>query len=692
MAGHRAPRVNPGHRRLARLDAFCARHATTLLTAMIVLWSAVFSYHVFLKYRFYLYSDIDCPMFVQAVDGLLRGSLFSSIRGMNWLGDHSSLILFLIAPLYAVFRHPVTLPVLQCVALALGALPVAALARRELGGGFVTLGFAALYLLFPALGYTALYEFHPEVLCTATLLAAFACYRADRFAPTLLFATLSLLGKEDVALPVAAFAIVALVERRPHGARYAAALGGLAVASLILSFAVLKPTFSHGEVDYGRIYSTWGGTPGEVALNIARHPFKALSALFVSPPYDFDTTLKLQYYAHMLLPLLFLPLASPLTLAIVLPTLGTHFLSWRAPQHTIYYQYTAGVTPFIVAAAVIGLRNVLRRRTGATVRPAERAAADPPGARPAAHVLMFAMLAASLVANWMFGPLTGHGRLQYVGAEEAIAPTGKDRALTRLRDRMMGELGGRDSVVAGFEFLTRLAARRNVRSFHNTVDGFNTFSTRPYPMLEDVTGLIADASHSRLRPYAGAGTAGRYRQLLRRNRLGLVDAAGDMLLFLRDAPDSVELWREGERPVADPQRVVFDRQLAFLGSEFLSRTVAPGGQLPVRTFWRKVAPTDSLYVLQFTAFDDAQRPAFAIMRHLGYMLHPAGTWPDTMMVRESYRMIVPDDATPGRYMLGMRVGRRDGLDQVYCEPDDPRVRAQNMVVELGYFTVEPALR
>jgi uncharacterized membrane protein len=654
---------------------------------MVVLWATVFSYHVFLKYRFYLYSDIDCAMFVQAVDGILHGSLFSSIRGMNWLGDHSSLILFLVAPVYAAFRHPATLPVIQCVVLALGALPVHALARRELGGGFVPLGFAVLYLLLPALGYTALYEFHPEVLCTTTLLAAFACYRADRFAPTLLFVALSLMGKEDVALPVAALALVALLDRRPRRGAYAAALGGLALASLLLSFAVLKPAFSSGEVDYGRMYLQWGKNPGAVALSIARHPFKAVGALFASPPYDFDTVLKLQYYVHMLLPLLFLPLASPLTLAIALPTLGTHFLSWRAAQHTIYYQYTAVVTPFVVAAAVIGLGNLLRRRPRGAIRPGERALTEPPGARRAAHLIMFAMLAASLIANWMFGPLSGHGRLQSVGAEEAIAPTGRDRALTRLRDRMMGELGTRDSVVCGFEFLTRLAARRNVRSFHNTVGGFHTFSTKPYPMLEDVTGLIVDVSHSRLRPYADLRTSGRCRELLKRNRLGLVDAAGDLLLYLRDVPDSVDLWHQGETTVTHPQRVVFDRQLAYLGDEYLSATVAPGGLLPLRTFWRKVAPTDSLYVLQLTAFDAFGKSAFATMRYLGYMLHPAGDWPDTTMVRETYRLVVPDDAKPGTYMLGMRVGRRSELDQVLCEADDPQVRAQSMVVELGRFTV-----
>lgn len=75
---------------------------------------------------------VQYPPFVQALNGILRGTLFGSIRGMNWLGDHSSLILFLLAPLFALFHHPITLLVIQSAALGLGALTIFWLARSEL--------------------------------------------------------------------------------------------------------------------------------------------------------------------------------------------------------------------------------------------------------------------------------------------------------------------------------------------------------------------------------------------------------------------------------------------------------------------------------------------------------------------------------------------------------------------------------
>ena len=63
-------------------------------------------------------NHFDLPIFVQGVEGILRGNLYSTIRGLHILGDHSSLNLFLVAPIYALFRTPMTLLVVQTVALA----------------------------------------------------------------------------------------------------------------------------------------------------------------------------------------------------------------------------------------------------------------------------------------------------------------------------------------------------------------------------------------------------------------------------------------------------------------------------------------------------------------------------------------------------------------------------------------------
>src|SRR5690242_21935378 len=94
---------------------------------------------------------------------------------MNWLGDHSSLVLFLLAPITALAPGAMTLLAIQSAALGLAAVPAFRLARRELGDERAALAFAAAFLLAPALQHANLYEFHPETLSVAPQIGRASC-------------------------------------------------------------------------------------------------------------------------------------------------------------------------------------------------------------------------------------------------------------------------------------------------------------------------------------------------------------------------------------------------------------------------------------------------------------------------------------------------------------------------------------
>jgi hypothetical protein len=125
---------------LASLEDVCARSGDRIVFGLALATATILSVYAALKYRFYLYDDFDLAIFHQATLQLLRGSLFTSIRGMAWPGDHSSLVLILIAPLAALIRHPLLLPVLQAIALSFSALVVHRIARAELGSAAAAVG------------------------------------------------------------------------------------------------------------------------------------------------------------------------------------------------------------------------------------------------------------------------------------------------------------------------------------------------------------------------------------------------------------------------------------------------------------------------------------------------------------------------------------------------------------------------
>src|SRR5207237_774531 len=81
-------------------------------------------------------------------------------------------ILALFAPLWWIWSSPNMLLVVQAVGVGLGAIPVYWLARKHLRSARAGLGFALVYLAYPATGWLTLNEFHPVALATPLLLFA----------------------------------------------------------------------------------------------------------------------------------------------------------------------------------------------------------------------------------------------------------------------------------------------------------------------------------------------------------------------------------------------------------------------------------------------------------------------------------------------------------------------------------------
>src|SRR5438067_3840836 len=119
------------------------------------------------------YRSFDLAYYVQAIWQLIHGRFDVSVENVPLLGNHVEPIVFLFAPLLAIFRHPMVFVAVQNAALAsMG--PVGYEIARRLGFDnkrACMLGVAIL--LAPAAGYIALHEFHPEALTAPFLLLMF---------------------------------------------------------------------------------------------------------------------------------------------------------------------------------------------------------------------------------------------------------------------------------------------------------------------------------------------------------------------------------------------------------------------------------------------------------------------------------------------------------------------------------------
>src|SRR6185437_3135331 len=108
--------------------------------------------------------------YAQAIWQFLHGRFTVTVEPIPLLGNHVEPIVFLFAPLLAIFQHPMVFVVVQNAALATMA-PIGFDIANRLGlDERRSLFLASALLLAPAAGYIALHEFHPEALTAPLLL------------------------------------------------------------------------------------------------------------------------------------------------------------------------------------------------------------------------------------------------------------------------------------------------------------------------------------------------------------------------------------------------------------------------------------------------------------------------------------------------------------------------------------------
>ena len=332
-----------------------APRSARLLRPRPLLWTAIGAYTAgfgalsILRYRAYNTGRFDLGNMVQAVWSTAHGHplAVTDLQGnqASRLGSHVDPILAAFAPLWWIWPSPNMLVVVQTLAIALGALPVFWLARKHLGSERVALGFALAYLLYPAVQWLTLNEFHPVALACPLLLFAFWYLDEDRLVAFGIFAVLAALTKEEIPLVIAGMGLWYAVSRRRWVEGGAIAVAGVLVTAI--SVEVVLPHFNEGaSSSFYQRYGSLGSSPGEILKTLLLHPGRVLETAF-----DHEGA---HYLLDLFLPLLLLGLAAPLVLLAAVPELGLNLLSATHTQSSIHHHYTAGLIPPLFVAMILG--------------------------------------------------------------------------------------------------------------------------------------------------------------------------------------------------------------------------------------------------------------------------------------------------------------------------------------------------
>lgn len=596
--------------------------ADILVWALISSYILFFGYISFLRYRCFDYGDMDLAIYSQMLWNIIHGSLHSTIIGVNLLGHHAH-VLFLIAPVYFLFQTPLTLLFIQTFFLAIAAYPIFLIAREELNPK-MALAIVVIYLLYPALGYTNMYEFHVPVFATAFLAFMFYYFKKADFKGFVLFMLLSLLCQENISLIIIPVGIYAFFVKK--GIKWAAVpiLSG-GVWFWIMVGKVI-PYINKDTVAYFSIYDQMGNSISEIAKFMITHPVHVAKIII--------TRWNMVFLLALFMPLCFFSILSPQIL-IILPVLMQHLLSKRLLEQTIYGHYTAEMIPIIFISAIYGIKRFFKipyikrnLRQG---------------------IFISIILVSAIISNICLGP---HIRL--IVEHKQFRRDIWDYQKQYFINMVPNDAG----VVATFEFLPRLCHRKNLYSFHQVVSGFYTLSNKPFQLPGQVKYALLDFNDifafGYLNPYFGPITSARLkgksdvnlRNFIQNDNWGVVDMVGSIVLLKKNYITKYILYQVlDELPeVSNPTSAIAEGEVELIGYDVGDKENTKKNQIELTFFWRALKETKRDYGCFIYILDKEGKTKYRFIKPICYRIYPCYAWQREKVIKEDYKLLLPQDA------------------------------------------------
>jgi uncharacterized membrane protein len=600
-----------------------AQSTTRLVRFLLILlmagYTAFFSLQLLLHYYSFGSRALDLGNMGQAIWNTSQGNWFHQTNqpgATSRLSLHVEPMLLPVALLYRLYPKPETLFIIQTVVVALGAMPVYALARHKLQSEWLGLLFALVFLMFPAIQGATLLDFHAVTMAPTFLLAAFFYLETRRPVGFALFAALAIACKEDISLLVLMMGLYALLINRQT--RLGVITIGLCLAWAFVAVFVIPPLFAGTDNIHWDRYGHLGDSPLTMGLNLFRRPWLLIDHL--------RQVNALDYLRLLLSPTAFLALLSPATLLLVLPSLGINLLSNFPPMQRVNSLiYAAPLVPAVIISSIYGAANLKRwfgrpvlgeaergegwrtgglagwqarpkrsRRAGRPVLneakggedfgPRTHSASPPYALRPE-HILNFIigtlLLTASLLYHLHYGFLPGGG--QYRGWE---AITDHHRRAGRIFNQIPPE-----AKLSAMDRLNPHVSQRETLYIFDRIDDADH-------ILLDVTLDSWPLHPVALRQHVD--------QFLERDDFGVVEAYDGYLLLAKDhtlptdLPDEffdfVRIAEPGPFAPDYPTDIVFADKLHLIG--YSLGLGAHEKFLPTVTlYWRALEPLDEDYSL-----------------------------------------------------------------------------------------------
>lgn len=575
-----------------------------------ILWVAIFAYAFYfsflsiLKLISFSYYDFDLAIHALTVWNIAHGSIYNSILGIPFLGNHMQPILFLTAPIYAIFPHPETLLLLQSLFLGLGAFPLYLIAKKRIGSDFALI-IALGYLLYPGLAYTNLFEFHPTSFATFFLILCLYAYDSEKIRLFIFSSLLAMFSQENIALAIIMLGAMAWIERRSLRWVFIPIILGSVYfipALLFMSY------FNQGTVQFSSLYSHLGANPIDVILN----PLIPLRFILRQE--------SLSYLYQIFLPILFIPFLALIKLFPAAPFFLQHLLSLRPSDLSINYHYTAEIIPFVFFSLIYGINRLLN------VRFISRHS----------FVLKSILFSFILFSAMLYGPLIKESFRISSDYRKDYSDLSKERFITKVPQSA--------NVAATFEFLPRLANRKKLYSLHHSYMGFYTLSNKRYILPEDTEYAIIDFNDQlTFRGFYQPEGYKNLQNIFQKDQWELIEIVDSLAMLKKSSKKQDFICAKVALGQNDLKKeiVKVGDSFVLVGSSFV-RLSGQEEMIEATFYWKSVKETDRDIQMFISITDKEGRIIRRLMHPICYRIFPTQSWKKGEVYKELLRIYIPE--------------------------------------------------
>ena len=437
--------------------------AGLIVGLLVVGYGLVFSYFSIRQHHAFGTHTFDLGIYNHLFWNNIHGRWLAStlVRGGNHVAAHFDPILVLLSPIYALHPRAETILVLQSFCLALGAIPLYLLAKRKLESPWLAVALALVYLLYPAMHGANLYDFHSLSLAAPLLLGMMAALELGAQRTYWALLAVALLVREDVSLMVVGIGLYAILVHRRGKLGRATILAAVVYLLVVKLFVMPDPGLfmKSSKETYGYAYyyrdlmGKDGARTGDLLASLISNPLFLLKLV--------GNEKKLLFFFQLFLPLLFLPLVAGRRIVAMAYGLAFLFLSSREPVHSIHFQYSTVLYPFLMAMVPLVLAEL--RTSPRVARLFAR-----PERLPAA--LVAGMIVASLVLGAKFGPLLPNASFHAGFTPFVFAAKPDDREALRWLEEKLAAIPPEASVAVTSRLGGHATSRDLVCHFGNDAD------------------------------------------------------------------------------------------------------------------------------------------------------------------------------------------------------------------------------